>query len=167
MLAALLLEHVEELRAAQVAGVPPPGRPLQTTIVGNHGHLLRDGCMVQDFLDQPSVDRVVSESEENGDKLLTLGRLMQAETHAVVSVTTVRLMHYGESWIVVGATDPQSLLSFASPSPGATIETPLTVTGPAFGVDEAAKIDVSMLDCQGIHLPRFGDSTEPLKGVLA
>jgi hypothetical protein len=26
---------------------------------------------------------------------------------------------------------------------------------------------VSMLDCQGIQVPRFGDSTEPLKGVLA
>jgi hypothetical protein len=26
---------------------------------------------------------------------------------------------------------------------------------------------VSMLDCQGIQAPRFGDSTEPLKGVLA
>ena len=26
---------------------------------------------------------------------------------------------------------------------------------------------VSMLECQGISLPRFGDSTEPLKGVLA
>jgi hypothetical protein len=25
----------------------------------------------------------------------------------------------------------------------------------------------SMLDCQGIQVPRFGDSTEPLKGVLA
>jgi hypothetical protein len=26
---------------------------------------------------------------------------------------------------------------------------------------------VSMLECQGIQVPRFGDSTEPLKGVLA
>jgi hypothetical protein len=26
---------------------------------------------------------------------------------------------------------------------------------------------VSLLDCQGIQVPRFGDSTEPLKGVLA
>jgi hypothetical protein len=26
---------------------------------------------------------------------------------------------------------------------------------------------VSMLECQGIRVPRFGDSTEPLKGVLA
>jgi hypothetical protein len=97
---------------------------------------------VQDFLEQPAVDRVVSQSEDNGDELVTLGRIMQAESHAMVSVTTVRLTPYDKSWIVIGASDPQSLVSFSSPSPGATVTTPLTVTGPAFGVDEVVRLDV-------------------------
>ena len=97
---------------------------------------------VQNFLDQPSVDRVVTTTDDNGDKLVTLGRLMQVETHAVVSVTTVRLVPYDKAWIVTGASDPQSLLSFNTPTAGATVLTPLTVAGPAFGVDEVAKVDV-------------------------
>src|SRR6185312_14237965 len=97
---------------------------------------------VQNFLDQPSVDRVVQTTDDGTDKLVTLGRVLQAEGHNLFTVTTVRLAPFGNSWIVTGATDPNNYLSFTDPSAGARVITPVTVTGPAFGVDEAVKVDI-------------------------
>jgi hypothetical protein len=57
-------------------------------------------------------------------------------------VTTVQLVKFGNAWIVVGADDPNSFLTIASPAPGALANSPLTVTGPGFGADEAAQVDV-------------------------
>jgi hypothetical protein len=97
---------------------------------------------VQDYLDQPSVDRVVDSTDDGKDKLVTLGRVLQAESHQLFKVTTVRLTPYNNAWIIVGASDPNVLLSINSPVPGGTVITPVTVSGPAFGVEEAVKFDI-------------------------
>lgn len=97
---------------------------------------------VQDFLDEQSVDRVVGTADDGPDKLVTLGRLLQAESHQLIKVTTVRLTPFGHAWIVTGASDPNGFLSITSPDPGSTVITPVTVTGPAFGVEEAVKFDI-------------------------
>ena len=97
---------------------------------------------VQDYLDQPSVDRVIETSDDGSDRLVTLGRVLQAEGHQLFKVTTVRLTPYKHAWVVTGATDPNDFLSITSPDPGGTVITPVTVKGPSFGVDEAVKLDV-------------------------
>lgn len=97
---------------------------------------------VQDFLDQPDVDRVISTTDDGSDKLVTLGRILQAEGQNLFPVTVVHLTKYGKAWIVTGATDPRNFLSFSAPEPGSAVTTPVTVAGPAFGVEEAVKVDV-------------------------
>lgn len=97
---------------------------------------------VQDYLSQPSVNRVIDTTDDGNDKLVTLGRVLDAESHQLFKVTTVRLTPYVNSWIVVGASDPNDFLSISSPDPGGTVITPVTVSGPAFGVEEAVKFDV-------------------------
>ena len=97
---------------------------------------------VQDYLDQPSVDRVISTADDNGDKLVTLGRVLQGEGNNLFPVTVVRLSPYDKAWIVTGASDPNSYMSISTPAPGSTIITPVTVTGPGFGVDEVVQLDV-------------------------
>ncbi|HEX4654747.1 MAG TPA: hypothetical protein VH274_03275, partial [Mycobacteriales bacterium] len=97
---------------------------------------------VQDFLDQPSIDRVISTSDDGSDKLVTLGRMLNAEGHNLFKVTTVHLTKYANAWIVTSASDPNGFMSITSPAPGGMIVTPVTVTGPGFGVDEAVKLDV-------------------------
>src|SRR4051812_2756615 len=72
---------------------------------------------VQDFLDQPSVDRVVDTTDDGNDKLVTLGRVLQAESHPLFKVTTVRLTPYNNAWIVTGASDPNGFMSISSPDP--------------------------------------------------
>ena len=117
---------------------------------------------VQDFLDLPTVDRVVEQSDDGDDKLVTLGRVLQAEGHNLFKVTTVRLTPYAKAWIVTGASDPNGFLSFSSPTPGGTIVTPLTVTGPAFGVDEAVRLDVrdaTSATSYGTAIASFGNGT--------
>jgi hypothetical protein len=97
---------------------------------------------VQNYLDQPSVDRVISTADDNGDKVVTLGRVLQGEGNNLFAVTAVRLTSYGNAWIVTGASDPNNYMSISSPLPGSTIVTPATVTGPGFGVDEGLRLDV-------------------------
>ena len=119
---------------------------------------------VQDYLDQPSVDRVVDTTDDGNDKLVTLGRVLQAESHQLFKVTTVRLTPFNNSWIVTGASDPNGLLSIDSPDPGGTVITPVTVSGPAFGVDEVAKIDVrdaTSATSYGSNNASFGNGSPP------
>src|SRR5205807_4487862 len=92
---------------------------------------------VQNFLDQPDVDRVISTTDDGTGKLVTLGRVLQAEGQNLFPVTAVHLSKYGSAWIVTGASDPNSYLSLNTPTPGGQIVTPVAVTGPGFGVDEA------------------------------
>ena len=117
---------------------------------------------VQDFLDLPTVDRVIQQSDDGSDKLVTLGRVLQAEGNNLFAVTVVRLTPYGKAWIVTGASDPNNYLSFTSPKPGSTIVTPVTVTGPGFGVDEAVQLDVrdaTSTTSYGTATVSFGNGT--------
>jgi len=97
---------------------------------------------VQDYLDQPSVDHVISVADDNGDKLVTLGRVLQGEGNNLFPVTAVHLTKYDAAWIVTSASDPNNYMTISSPTPGSTIKTPVTVTGPGFGVDEGIRLDV-------------------------
>lgn len=97
---------------------------------------------VQNYLDQPTVNRVISVADDNGGKVVTLGRVLQGEGNNLFAVTAVHLMPYDKAWIVTGASDPNNYMSISSPAPGGTIITPVTVTGPGFGQDEVVKLDV-------------------------
>jgi len=119
---------------------------------------------VQDYLNQPSVNRVVDTTDDGNDKLVTLGRVLDAESHQLFKVTTVRLTPYVNSWIVVGASDPNDFLSISSPDPGGTAITPVTVSGPAFGVEEAVKFDVrdaTSTTSYGSNTVTFGNGHPP------
>ena len=99
---------------------------------------------VQNYLGEDSVDALVEKrvnAAGDGAKV-TLGRTMKVEQKSTISVTVVRLVKYGEGWVVVGADDPQGQLSLTAPDPGATVSSPVTVTGPGYGVDEAAAVEV-------------------------
>jgi hypothetical protein len=97
---------------------------------------------VQDYLDEPSVDHVISVADDSGDKLVTLGRVLQGEGNNLFAVTAVHLTKYDAAWIVTGASDPNSYLTISAPTPGSTIKTPVTVTGPGFGSDEGIQLFV-------------------------
>jgi len=88
------------------------------------------------------VNRVISVADESGGKVVTLGRVLQGEGNNLFAVTSVHLTPYEKSWIVTGATDPNSYMSISSPAPGSTIITPVTVTGPGFGQDEGIQLDI-------------------------
>jgi hypothetical protein len=117
---------------------------------------------VQDFLDQPDVDRVISTTDDGTGKLVTLGRVLQAEGQNLFPVTAVHLSKYGSAWIVTGASDPNSYLSFNTPTPGDEIVTPVAITGPGFGVDEAVQLDVrdaTSTTSYGTATVSFGNGT--------
>jgi hypothetical protein len=102
---------------------------------------------VQNYLGFTDVDKILSttKSSDGDTAQVTLGRTMTAEQKKTVPVTVVQLVKYGKGWVVLGADDaaaaPYQLL-LTSPSAGATVSSPLTVTGPGFGVEEVARIDV-------------------------
>lgn len=99
---------------------------------------------VADFLDAPSVDRVLSQTPvDGGDAVdVTLGRVIEGENPNAVPVTKVHLVQFGKAWIVTDASDPMGYLTVSTPEPGAAISSPVDVTGPAFGVDEGLKVEV-------------------------
>jgi hypothetical protein len=97
---------------------------------------------VQGYLDQPTVDHVISVADDNGDKVVTLGRVLQGEGNNLFAVTAVHLTKYDDAWIVTGANDPNNYMTISSPAPGSTIKTPVTVTGPGFGADEGIQLEV-------------------------
>lgn len=74
---------------------------------------------------------------------VTLGRtIADATSKHPVKVTTVQLQRFGKAWLVVGAVDPGANLTVSSPASGATVTSPVTVSGPSFGVEETVHIDV-------------------------
>lgn len=77
---------------------------------------------------------------------VTLGRyISDAGSKHPVKVTTVQLQRFGKAWLVTGATDPNGNLKVSSPTAGAHVTSPLTVSGPAYGVDEAIRVDVATI----------------------
>src|SRR5947209_14447993 len=77
---------------------------------------------------------------------VTLGRTISdgGSTHPV-KVTTVQLQRFGKAWLVTGAADPNGNLKVSSPAAAAHVTSPLTVTGPSYGVDEAIHVDVATI----------------------
>ena len=74
---------------------------------------------------------------------VTLGRTMtDGSSQRDVSVTTVRLQRFGKAWLVVGARDASGYLKVSSPASGEHVASPLTVSGPGFGTDEAVQVAV-------------------------
>ena len=74
---------------------------------------------------------------------VTLGRtLTDASSQRQISVTTVHLQRYGKAWLVLGATDAGGYLTVTSPASGERVTSPVTVSGPGFGNDEAVQVDV-------------------------
>ncbi|MGN6474122.1 MAG: hypothetical protein ACTHK4_10825 [Mycobacteriales bacterium] len=57
-------------------------------------------------------------------------------------VAIVHLVKFHHAWIVTGAGSAQGDLVIASPAPGATGSSPLTVSGPGFGVEERATVEI-------------------------
>ena len=74
---------------------------------------------------------------------VTLGRtLADGSSQRTVGVTTVQLQRFGKAWLVLGARDATGYLKVASPAAGDSITSPVTVSGPGFGADEAVDVDV-------------------------
>ncbi|HEU5033154.1 MAG TPA: hypothetical protein VFT62_00190 [Mycobacteriales bacterium] len=97
---------------------------------------------VDNILGQPSVDKVTGQQIAGHRAVIGLGRVVGGESAQPVDVTSVSLQKFGNAWIVVGADDPTSNLTLSSPQPHEAVSSPLTVTGPGFGVDESLQVDV-------------------------
>src|SRR5438270_3420244 len=82
----------------------------------------------------------------NRTATVTLGRtISDASSKHPVKVTTVQLQRFGKAWLVTGAADPNGNLKVSSPTAGTHVSSPLTVTGPAYGVDESIRVDVATI----------------------
>jgi hypothetical protein len=100
---------------------------------------------VQNYLQVPGIDTFISKETDGDTADVTLGRTMTAEAKRLVPVTVVHLVKYGEAWLATGADDPAAApytLRITSPAAGDEISSPVTVSGPGFGVDEAADVQV-------------------------
>jgi hypothetical protein len=98
---------------------------------------------VSDFVLEPDVTTVMAKQKSSSAASVTLGRTMHDGNAArPLKVTTVRLERYGKAWLVVGADDPNGYLTTTSPASGSTISDPVTVSGPAFGVEESVQVDI-------------------------
>lgn len=95
---------------------------------------------------------------------VTLGRtIADASSTRPFKVTTVQLQRFGKAWLVVGAVDPTGYLKISSPSGGKHVASPLTVTGSAFGVDEAVRVDVATIGTRFVSTSgraQFGNGTK-------
>jgi hypothetical protein len=70
---------------------------------------------------------------------VTVSRTIGGADHAV---TVVHLVSYDHAWLVTGASDPAGELQFSTPAAGAAVTSPLTVSGPGYGVDEQANVEI-------------------------
>jgi hypothetical protein len=95
---------------------------------------------VPNYLMAKDVDQVVDKQQTATTADVTLGR-NQSEG-GLQPVVVVHLVKFHEAWIVTGASDPHNALRILSPTAGATVNSPLTVSGPGFGVDEVAKVEL-------------------------
>jgi hypothetical protein len=95
---------------------------------------------VPNYLKAENVDQVVDKQQTATTADVTLGR-NQSEG-GLQPVVVVHLVKFGNAWIVTGAGDPDAFLTISSPTAGDTVASPLTVSGPGFGVDEVAKVEL-------------------------
>jgi hypothetical protein len=118
---------------------------------------------VANILEQPSVDKVISKKLATNVASVTLGRVIGGEAKKPVPITTVQLEKFGRAWIVVGADDPADNLKLTAPDAGDKVTSPLTVTGPGFGVDETVQVEVRAADqptSYGSGRTGFGNGTD-------
>jgi hypothetical protein len=70
---------------------------------------------------------------------VTVSRTVGTDSHVV---TVVHLVKYDNAWLVTGASDPAGELQFSDPAANTAVTSPLTVDGPAYGVDEQATVEI-------------------------
>ncbi|HVY10774.1 MAG TPA: hypothetical protein VHB18_11600 [Mycobacteriales bacterium] len=75
----------------------------------------------------------------DGSSDVTVSRKLGGTDHAV---SVVHLVQYHHAWLVTGASDPAGQLAFTAPTPGAAVTSPVSVSGPGYGVDMMAKVEV-------------------------
>ncbi|HEX3901189.1 MAG TPA: hypothetical protein VHW74_18735 [Mycobacteriales bacterium] len=76
-----------------------------------------------------------SDSQSN----VTVSRTVGGGEHVV---TVVHLLKYQNAWLVTGASDPAAELQFSTPAADAAVTSPVTVSGPGYGVDEQATVEI-------------------------
>ena len=98
---------------------------------------------VASFVQATGVTTVLDKQVDAKTAAVTLGRMLSdGSSQRPVPVTTVRLEKFGKAWLVLGADDARGNLAISSPAAGAAVTSPVTVSGPGFGVDEAVQVDV-------------------------
>src|SRR3954464_5269494 len=119
---------------------------------------------VQQYVQATDVKTVLSQHVAGKNAAITLGRsIADASSLRPVKVTTVQLQRFGKAWLVVAALDPTGYLKISSPSGGAHVASPVTVTGSAFGVEEVVHVDVATIGTRFSTSPgqaQFGNGTK-------
>src|SRR3954469_3773507 len=119
---------------------------------------------VQQYVQATDVKTVLSQHVAGKNAAITLGRsIADASSLRPVKVTTVQLQRFGKAWLVVAAVDPTGYLKISSPSGGARVTSPATVTGSAFGVEEVVRVDVATIGTRFSTSPgraQFGNGTK-------
>src|SRR3954447_9271532 len=119
---------------------------------------------VLQYVQATDVKTVLSQHVAGKTAAITLGRsIADASSLRPVKVTTVQLQRFGKAWLVVGALDPTGYLKISSPSGGSRVASPVTVTGSAFGVEEAVRVDVATIGTRFSASPgraQFGNGTK-------
>ncbi|HVT64023.1 MAG TPA: Gmad2 immunoglobulin-like domain-containing protein [Mycobacteriales bacterium] len=95
---------------------------------------------VPNYLKAKDVDQLVSKEQTATVADVTLGR--DQSEGGLQPVVVVHLVKFHQAWIVTGASDPTDQLRISTPGAGDTVSSPLTVSGPGFGVDEVAKVEL-------------------------
>src|SRR3954447_22364916 len=119
---------------------------------------------VQQYVQATDVKTVLSQHVAGKNASITLGRsIADASSLRPINVITVQLQRFGKAWLVVAALDPSGYLKISSPSGGARVASPVTVTGSSFGVEEAVRVDVATIGTRFSTSPgraQFGNGTK-------
>lgn len=116
----------------------------EQSFAGGHSPWISDPVGVaeawlQNYLKQGSDITGTAKAVEGGSADVTMSRPVGGTSHPVA---IVHLVKYRNAWLVTGASAPDGQLVIASPAPGATVTSPVTVSGPGFGVDERALVQI-------------------------
>lgn len=100
-----------------------------------------------DFAGVSGIDLIMSTAISGNTGDVTLGRAFNGSGQ--LPVTIVHLVRFNKAWIVVGASDPKNVLTIATPKSGARVTSPISVSGPDYGVDESVQLSVRSLHSAG------------------
>lgn len=134
-----------------------------------------------DFAGVSGIDLILSTAVSGDAGDVTLGRSFNGSGQ--LAVTVVHLVKFDKLWIVTGASDPKNVLTIATPTSGARVTSPVTVSGPDYGADESLELTVRSLHSAGalatehVSFGSDGNSwsaklsvpalTDPVAGVVA